>query len=351
MWPAEELNVSSRLLTNSSFRKVRVAALAIVVGLGSAVISIGPVGASGFFSGDVVRAYDAEAEMLDTINRVRTDVYDLAPLENKEWGGFESYLNCVVSENTANAQLAHYPPSCGQGFVEAEILAARYSSSSGGSTNALVGQWNESDGHRRIMLAANADEAYVGVFCIGKTSWAIAWIGNSNGGITPNTTPKQTQPSSFFTDNDYNCNDSAPVPKNDPIRAFSPADTIEALITRTDFTTEDADVLRLYLAFFDREAEIGGANYWLGVSAQGNSIDAISSQFAISAEFENTYGSADNNRYLEILYQNVLGRQPDAAGFNYWLAFLDSGDLDRGSVVRWVAANDEFISNHLYNGK
>ena len=189
------------------------------------------------------------------------------------------------------------------------------------------------------------------MYCIGNTSWAIAWISNSNGSISQNPTAKQPQPDSFFTDNDYNCQDSSPVPKNNPIGAFTPAATIEALINRSDFTIKQADVLRLYLAFFDRQAEISGANYWIGVRASGYSIDAISGQFAISDEFITTYGSVDNRRYLEILYQNVLGRQPDPEGFDYWFGLLDSGQLSRGSVVRWVAANDEFLNANRYNGK
>ncbi len=233
--------------------------LAILVAFGSTVMGVAPAGASGFFSGEAARAYDAEPEMLDTINRLRSDIYGLAPLANKEWGDFEGYLNCVAQENSANARLAHYPASCNQAFVEAEILAARYSSGAGGSTNALVNQWNESDGHRQIMLAANANQASVGVYCIGNTSWAIAWISNSNGSISQNFAAKQQQPDSFFTDNDYNCQGSTPVPKNNPIGAYTPADSIEALITRSDFTTKQADLLRLYLAFFDREAGITGA--------------------------------------------------------------------------------------------
>ncbi len=50
----------------------------------------------------------------------------------------------------------------------------------------------------------------------------------------------------------------------------------------------------------------------------------------------------NNSEYLQILYQNVLLRPPDIAGFNYWLSLLDNGLLNQGSVVRWVAAGIEF---------
>lgn len=319
--------------------------------IASAIVGVAPASASSeFFGGEVVRALDAEAEMLDTINRVRAQ-YGLTALRNQPWGQFEDYLNCLAVDNASRQGLAHYPSSCGQGVIEAEILAARFDSFSGGSTNLLVKQWNESTGHRQIMLGANADYAYVGVFCIGNTSWAVSWIGTDSGLVNNNTTAPQNIEAPFFTDNDYNCKDSAPVPHNGPLGAFSPATSVSELVTRHDFDTSDADVLRLYRAFFRRDAEIGGANYWLGLSAVGVSIDSISAEFALSQEFVNTYGSVDNRQYLEILYQNILGRQPDATGFNYWLGQLDSGALDRGGVVRWIAANDEFINRHLYGGK
>ncbi|MBT8241629.1 MAG: DUF4214 domain-containing protein [Acidimicrobiia bacterium] len=334
-----------------TFNRFLLVACSVVAILGTTVVGVAPAGAAaGFFQGSVSRAYAAEAELLDTINRTRAE-YGLVALRAQDWGEYEDYLNCIAAQNAAQADLEHYPPSCGQSYVEAEILAARFHSGSGGSTNTLVKQWNESDGHRRIMLAANADYAYVGVFCIGNTAWAVSWIGTDEGSISQNFAGEQNIPSSFFTDNDYRCNDSEPMPVNNPLTAFEPADTLEDLVWRDDFTEADADILRLYLAFFNREAEIGGANYWLGVSADGVSIDRISAEFAVSAEFTNTYGEVGDEEYLRILYQNVLGRQPDAAGFNYWLGLLIDGQLDRGGVVRWIADNPEFIDSHLYGGQ
>ncbi len=333
-----------------TFNRLLLAACAVLTILGTSVVGLAPASAAGgFFQGSVERAYHAEAEMLDTINRTRAE-YGLGALRSRDWGEYEGYLNCIAAQNAEQADLEHYPASCGQDFVEAEILAARYNSGSGGSTNTLVKQWNESDGHRRIMLAADADYASVGVFCIGNTSWAISWIGADQGFISQNSAAEQNIPADFFTDNDYRCSDSEAVPVNGPLTAYEPADSLEELVAGDGFSETDADVLRLYLAFFDREADIEGANYWLALSAEGASIDRISGEFAISAEFGNTYGSVGNEQYLNILYQNVLDRQPDQAGFDYWLGLLDGGQLDRGGVVRWIANDVEFRSSHAYGG-
>ncbi len=107
---------------------------------------------------------------------------------------------------------------------------------------------------------------------------------------------------------------------------------------------EHEDVLRLYAAFFNRQPDAAGARYWIVdiYEGLGANLDMIAAEFALSQEFQNTYGSVNNEEYLRILYQNVLLRPPDTTGFNYWLSLLQNGQLNRGSVVRWVAAGEEF---------
>lgn len=109
---------------------------------------------------------------------------------------------------------------------------------------------------------------------------------------------------------------------------------------------EHENILRLYAAFFNRSPDVAGARYWISeiYEGQGAGLDAIAAQFASSREFQLTYGSVSNEEYLRILYQNVLQRQPDDAGFRYWLGLLNSDQLNRGGVVRWVAAGAEFES-------
>ena len=47
--------------------------------------------------------------------------------------------------------------------------------------------------------------------------------------------------------------------------------------------------------------------------------------FAASPEFQRTYGGLDDGEFVSLVYQNVLGRNPDAAGFAFWLRQLQSG--------------------------
>ncbi len=123
--------------------------------------------------------------------------------------------------------------------------------------------------------------------------------------------------------------------------------TIDDLVTEPGFSTSQADMLRLYRAFFDREPDAKGAAYWLETAEAGASLDVIAESFAASTEFANRYGSTTDEQFLEIVYRNVLGRDYDQGGFDYWLGQLRT-ELTRGGTVRWVAANGEFVDAHPY---
>ncbi len=126
------------------------------------------------------------------------------------------------------------------------------------------------------------------------------------------------------------------------------ATSISEIVAASEFTNADGDVLRLYHAFFDREPDIGGAKYWLDVADQGVTLDEIAGYFALSEEFKITFGQPTNAEFLQVIYANVLDRAPDDDGFEYWLDLLDRSELTRGGVVRWVAANQEFINKYPY---
>ena len=53
---------------------------------------------------------------------------------------------------------------------------------------------------------------------------------------------------------------------------------------------------------------------------------AVASSFLASVEFKERYGEdVSNESYVNTLYINVLGRDYDQEGYNYWLGNLNSG--------------------------
>ena len=76
--------------------------------------------------------------------------------------------------------------------------------------------------------------------------------------------------------------------------------------------TFGAKISRLYLAYFLRLPDFSGMQYWMSQRSAGRSLADVSSAFAASPEFINTYGRLDNRGFVGLVYQNVLGRAPDA---------------------------------------
>lgn len=101
---------------------------------------------------------------------------------------------------------------------------------------------------------------------------------------------------------------------------------------------------RLYKAAFDRIPDQTGLGFWIAQMDAGVSLAQAASGFVGSTEFESMYGDgvADTG-FIELLYENVLDRQPDASGYAYWLDAMNNG-LTREQVL---AAFSESAENKV----
>lgn len=105
-------------------------------------------------------------------------------------------------------------------------------------------------------------------------------------------------------------------------------------------------VVRLYIAFFLRNPEIGGYQYWLNaVTAGGRSMGQVADFFAASGEFQARYGALDNAEFVSLVYNNVLGRNPDAAGFAYWTRELNAGRSRGWMMSQFTEAPSQEFQN------
>ncbi len=102
-----------------------------------------------------------------------------------------------------------------------------------------------------------------------------------------------------------------------------------------------AQVRRLYLAFFKREPDAAGSNFWVTRIAAGLPLGQISNEFIKSGEFRATYGHLTDGQFITMVYQNVLGRAPDRAGYDYWVNQMGRG-MSRGSVMTNFSESGEF---------
>lgn len=102
-------------------------------------------------------------------------------------------------------------------------------------------------------------------------------------------------------------------------------------------------VRRLYKAYFLREPEPGGWEFWID---SGWSLIAMSDFFAQSPEFIDRYGELDNEQFVSLVYRNVLDRAAEPGGFTFWTDTLNSGTT-RGWMMVGFSESPEFKTKTL----
>lgn len=116
---------------------------------------------------------------------------------------------------------------------------------------------------------------------------------------------------------------------------------VDFFFSSPEFQNKIAPVARLYFAYFNRVPDYGGLMFWIQEFQSGTSLNAISQSFADSNEFQTTYGALDDRAFVELVYRNLLGRDPDAGGFDYWIGRL-AGGLTRGEMMTLFSESNEY---------
>lgn len=106
-----------------------------------------------------------------------------------------------------------------------------------------------------------------------------------------------------------------------------------------------AQVYRLYQATLDREPDTGGHLGWYTRLTENDlTLSDAAAGFVGSVEFQKIYGALDDSAFVNLLYQNVLGRDADAGGLAGWQNALTSGTT-RANVVLGFSESAEFINS------
>ncbi|WP_299031815.1 DUF4214 domain-containing protein [uncultured Sulfitobacter sp.] len=108
---------------------------------------------------------------------------------------------------------------------------------------------------------------------------------------------------------------------------------------------ESAQVFRLYQAALDRIPDTDGHAGWVKTLFENTqSLSAVARGFVASAEFQQTYGALDTGGFVDLLYENVLGRAADASGRAGWIAQIDEAGMSRADAVIGFSESREFIA-------
>jgi len=96
---------------------------------------------------------------------------------------------------------------------------------------------------------------------------------------------------------------------------------------------------QLYVAYFGRAADPSGIDYWV---AEGTTTKQFAAHMHAQNEFQATYGSKSVASQINQIYQNLFGRDGDAAGLIYWETQINNGTLVLASIANdliWAVNN------------
>lgn len=103
---------------------------------------------------------------------------------------------------------------------------------------------------------------------------------------------------------------------------------------------------RVYQAAFNRTPDKGGVGYWIGAMDKGMSLRDVAQNFVAPAEFKLAYGAAPTNAELVgKFYENVLHRQPEQAGFDYWVGVLNRNPASVADVLQGISESGENVAS------
>lgn len=111
-------------------------------------------------------------------------------------------------------------------------------------------------------------------------------------------------------------------------------------------------VQKIYIAYYGRPADPAGQQFWATqIEATPGGRDAVINGFATSAEAEALFGGrTDTADRITVLYQNILGREPDQPGLAYYKGEVDAGRLTLGklalSILDGVQNSDTQVINN-----
>ena len=127
--------------------------------------------------------------------------------------------------------------------------------------------------------------------------------------------------------------------------ALSRTQVATAFFTSREFSVGGLYIVKPYASLLNRPPDPTGWVFWTSVLHLGVPQTAVLNSFLASQEFQSTYGNLSNSAFVNLIYQNALGRNPDQAGNDFWLGLLNSGQVTRAQLV------DSFIQSPEYNNR
>ena len=102
-------------------------------------------------------------------------------------------------------------------------------------------------------------------------------------------------------------------------------------------------IYRLYNAALGRFPDIEGFKYWIKMNeTEENTYYQTAESFMNSNEMKELYfDTSSNKEYIFSLYKNILNREPDSLGFEYWMNQIQSNKENKNDLLIGFAESAE----------
>lgn len=174
-------------------------------------------------------------------------------------------------------------------------------------------------------------------------TWMLAWLAGNTAYAAAPVPVALGEPSVHF-----DVDATLPVPTLRDLRSGSERPAPSGRLRFTDVSLaldlegNAGQVYRLYRAAFGRTPDIAGLSFWIAAMDAGVPIADIAAGFVSSREFVSLYGAHPEHRALVAgLYRNVLGREGEEAGIDFWAGVLDRRAADVAAVLHGFSESPE----------
>lgn len=124
---------------------------------------------------------------------------------------------------------------------------------------------------------------------------------------------------------------------------LSRSQMIAELMGSSEFAQKGLFVAQVYFGIMTRDADYDGFRGWLSWLENGGTQVQLVDNFLTSSEFQSKFGNnLDNGQFVTRMYENVLLREPDSNGKNYFVGQLNSGQMTRSQVGLAFLQSQEF---------
>lgn len=111
-------------------------------------------------------------------------------------------------------------------------------------------------------------------------------------------------------------------------------DTSSFLRTSALPAAQISQLADVYIGYFNRAPDAIGLSFWGSQLANGNSLTSIANGISAAPEAVASYPETLSiQAFVTVVYNNVLGRNPDQSGISFWQSQLGSGAVTKGGLV------------------